>query len=169
MIKGIKTIISTKKTAFDPISRAKRTLGIKKFNNNNYVSFTLTEGKGTSEQPISFENLDKFIDAMEFYRKNGIPEKKENSEMTDIEFFHNSIRQRDGYIEFRTYGGKGAKPTRFPADRFDDVIKFMKEEVTSFKNSFEAGDLDNFYNSDASEKFNESDDSFGIDDENPFE
>ena len=169
MTKKFTSIINTSKNPSDPIVRGKRTLNLKRVGNNDCVSFTLTEGKGTSEQPISFENLTKFIGAMEWYRENGIPSRKENSDMTDIEFFHNSITEKDGYIEFRTYGGRGAKPTRFPSNRFDDVIKFMKEEVVNFKQLCEKGDIKNDDISKYSDENNQTEESFGIDESDLFE
>lgn len=130
-------IIDTKKKLSDPISRAKQTLSVKKDEKNNfYASFTLTEGKGTSAQPIPFDDVPAFISALKHYKENGIPIRKENANMTALEFLHASIEEVDGFVEFRTYGGRGAKPTRFPKERFDDVISFMSENVTSLVEDF---------------------------------
>jgi hypothetical protein len=130
-------IIDTKddgaKKQVDPILKGRSTLQLKSDElGNNYVSFTFTEGKGTSSQPVSIDNFDEIISALSFYRDNGIPKRKENSKMTDVEFLHASIEEIDGIVEFRTYGGRGAKPTRFPKDRFDDVINFLKNDAKNY-------------------------------------
>lgn len=126
-------IISTSRKISDPIDIAKLTLRVKE---GKSVSFTLTGGKGTSAQPISFENLSGIISALKHYNERGIPIRKKNSSMTELEFLHASIEEVDGIVEFRTYGGRGAKPTRFPKDRFDDVISFLQNEATNTMNNY---------------------------------
>ena len=60
-------IIDTKddgaKKQVDPILKGRSTLQLKSDElGNNYVSFTFTEGKGTSSQPVSIDNFDEIID-----------------------------------------------------------------------------------------------------------
>ncbi len=143
-------IIDTKdeylKKQIDPILKAKSTLQLKSDDNGkNYVSFTFTEGKGTSSQPISIDNFDEIISALCHYRDNGIPKRKENAKMTDVEFLHASIEEIDGIVEFRTYGGRGAKPTRFPRERFDDIINFLKNDVKNYIDQNKLDEGQNIY------------------------
>ena len=94
------------------------------------VTFATNRGKGSGAQTLPVEEYREYVETLESYVENGIPESEEEL-LSAAETVRRTIRQEDGTISFRVRSGKGAKPAKLSCDDFAEVIGLLRSTVES--------------------------------------
>ncbi len=94
------------------------------------ITFATNRGKGSGAQTLPVDEFREYVETLEGYVKDGIPESEEEL-LSASETVRRTIKQEDGVISFRVRSGKGAKPARVTADDFSEVIELLRSTVDS--------------------------------------
>ncbi len=94
------------------------------------VTFATNRGKGSGAQTLPVEEYREYVETLESYVENGIPE-SEDEMLSAAETVRRTIRQEDGIISFRVRSGKGAKPAKLSTGDFAEVISLLRSTVES--------------------------------------
>ena len=92
------------------------------------ISFATNRGKGSGAQSMKVADFREYVETLEGFASDGIPEGLE-SDMSPAETVRHTIRQDDGVISFRVRNGKGSKPAKVAADSFDEVVTLLRSTV----------------------------------------
>ena len=101
------------------------------------VSFATNRGKGSGAQILPVEEYRDYIETLESYVDDGIPECAEQKLLSAAETVRRTIKQDDGVISFRVRSGKGAKPAKMPAAEFAEVVELLRGTLEAVE---QAGD-----------------------------
>jgi hypothetical protein len=94
------------------------------------ITFATNRGKGSGAQTLPVGEFREYVETLEGYVKDGIPESEEEL-LSASETVRRTIKQEDGVISFRVRSGKGAKPAKLAADDFSEVIELLRSTVDS--------------------------------------
>jgi len=94
------------------------------------ITFATNRGKGSGAQTLPVGEFREYVETLEGYVKDGIPESEEEL-LSASETVRRTIKQQDGVISFRVRSGKGAKPAKLAADDFSEVIELLRSTVDS--------------------------------------
>jgi hypothetical protein len=90
------------------------------------ISFATNRGKGSGAQVLPVQEYREYVETLEGYATNGIPETGEEEMLSASETVRRTIKQEDGMISFRVRSGKGAKPAKLPAGDFSEVVELLR-------------------------------------------
>jgi len=93
------------------------------------ISFATNRGKGSGAQVLPVSEYREYIETLEGYAKDGIPETGEEELLSASETVRRTIKQDDGTISFRVRSGKGAKPAKLGAGDFREVVELLRGTV----------------------------------------
>ena len=96
---------------------------------DSVVSFATNRGKGSGAQILPVEEYRDYIETLEHYVENGIPETAEQELLSAAETVRRTIKQDDGVISFRVRSGKGAKPAKMDASEFGEVVELLRSTL----------------------------------------
>ena len=98
------------------------------------VSFATNRGKGSGAQTLPVDQYRDYVQALEGYSENGIPE-SEAENLSAAETVRRTIRQDDGQISFRVRSGKGSKPAKLGTEDFSEVVELLRSTVDAVENA----------------------------------
>ena len=93
------------------------------------ISFATNRGKGSGAQVLPVSEYREYVETLEGYSKDGIPETGEEELLSASETVRRTIKQDDGMISFRVRSGKGAKPAKLDAADFGEVVELLRGTV----------------------------------------
>lgn len=99
------------------------------------VSFATNRGKGSGAQILPVEEYRDYVETLESYVDNGIPETAEQELLSAAETVRRTIKSDDGVISFRVRSGKGAKPAKMPAGEFAEVVGLLRSTLEAVENA----------------------------------
>jgi len=100
-------------------------------NGESVITFATNRGKGSGAQTLPVGEFREYVETLEGYVKDGLPESGEEEMLSAAETVRRTIKQEDGVISFRVRSGKGAKPAKLAADDFSEVIELLRSTVDS--------------------------------------
>ena len=103
------------------------------------VSFATNRGKGSGAQILPVEDYREYVETLESYVDDGIPECAEQELLSAAETVRRTIKSEDGVISFRVRSGKGAKPAKMAAGEFGEVVGLLQSTVDAVEQA--AGQL----------------------------
>ena len=103
------------------------------------VSFATNRGKGSGAQILPVEDYREYVETLESYVDDGIPECAEQELLSAAETVRRTIKSEDGVISFRVRSGKGAKPAKMAAGEFGEVVGLLRSTVDAVEQA--AGQL----------------------------
>jgi hypothetical protein len=95
------------------------------------ISFATNRGKGSGAQVLPVGEFREYVETLEGYSKDGIPETGEEELLSAAETVRRTIKQDDGMISFRVRSGKGAKPAKVSSGDFEEVVELLRGTVES--------------------------------------
>ena len=95
------------------------------------VSFATNRGKGSGAQILPVEEYREYVETLENYVSDGIPETAEQELLSAAETVRRTIKQDDGVISFRVRSGKGAKPAKMPSGEFAEVVELLRSTLNA--------------------------------------
>tara|TARA_B100000700_G_scaffold249225_1_gene279397 strand:- start:96 stop:530 length:435 start_codon:yes stop_codon:yes gene_type:complete len=99
------------------------------------VSFATNRGKGSGAQILPVEEYREYVETLESYVDNGIPETAEQELLSAAETVRRTIKSEDGMISFRVRSGKGAKPAKMQAGEFAEVVELLSSTLSAVENA----------------------------------
>jgi len=93
------------------------------------ISFATNRGKGSGAQILPVEEYREYVETLENYVSDGIPETAEQELLSAAETVRRTIKQDDGVISFRVRSGKGAKPAKMAATEFAEVVDLLRSTL----------------------------------------
>lgn len=99
------------------------------------VSFATNRGKGSGAQILPVEEYRDYVETLESYVDNGIPETAEQELLSAAETVRRTIKSDDGVISFRVRSGKGAKPAKMPVGEFAEVVGLLRSTLEAVENA----------------------------------
>ncbi len=96
---------------------------------NPVISFATNRGKGSGAQILPVEEYREYVETLEGYVSNGLPETAEQELLSAAETVRRTIKQDDGVISFRVRSGKGAKPAKMDASDFGEVVELLRSTL----------------------------------------
>ncbi|MAG24248.1 MAG: hypothetical protein QF662_07020 [Phycisphaerae bacterium] len=93
------------------------------------ISFATNRGKGSGAQVLPVGEFREYVETLEGYSKDGIPETGEEELLSAAETVRRTIKQDDGMISFRVRSGKGAKPAKVSSGDFGEVVELLRGTV----------------------------------------
>ncbi len=95
------------------------------------ISFATNRGKGSGAQILPVEEYREYVETLENYVSDGIPETAEQELLSAAETVRRTIKQDDGVISFRVRSGKGAKPAKMPSGEFAEVVELLRSTLNA--------------------------------------
>jgi len=99
------------------------------------VSFATNRGKGSGAQILPVEEYRDYVETLESYVDNGIPETAEQELLSAAETVRRTIKSDEGVISFRVRSGKGAKPAKMPVGEFAEVVGLLRSTLEAVENA----------------------------------
>jgi len=99
------------------------------------VSFATNRGKGSGAQILPVEEYRDYVETLESYVDNGIPETAEQELLSAAETVRRTIKSDEGVISFRVRSGKGAKPAKMPVGEFAEVVGLLRSTLDAVENA----------------------------------
>jgi hypothetical protein len=125
-----KTNIFASEHTESPVQTIRQTMSVSLNDDDQpVISFATNRGKGSGAQVLPVGEYREYIEVLEGYVKDGIPESGPEDNYSAAETVQRTIHSEDGVISFRVRSGKGAKPAKLPTDSFSEVVELLRGTV----------------------------------------
>jgi len=127
-----KTNIFASEHTESPVQTIRQTMSVSLNDDGQAViSFATNRGKGSGAQVLPVDQYREYVETLEGYVEDGIPEHGPEDNYSAAETVSRTIQMEDGIISFRVRSGKGAKPAKLPTDSFSEVVELLRGTVSA--------------------------------------